>query len=256
MRGLGDNPLQALLFSCDAYSRLKYRHSLNMIPLGFQRICPSKTRFALTAIVMISLISAGGVSSLVPIEQAFAATSSDSIATGNAGYDQFDSFIPSSSQKYSIKDPMIVKAMIMEESGFNPNAVSPDTPCGIPSGWSSYQSRSFGLMQITPACVQPNTQPNLTTNHHSSKWATSWFNPQYNIERGVGALSATLSVMKIKFAGCTDNQYMLMALGGYNSGEGAITGCGSWNDRANSYVTLVMGDYRTLAQMAGLPYPY
>jgi LysM repeat protein len=178
------------------------------------------------------------------------------IATGNSVYDQFDSYIVTYSQSFGITDPMIVKSMIMQESAFQPNAVSPDIPCGIPIGWTADQSKSFGLMQVTPACVQPNTIPNLTQDTTSSQWATSWFNPSYNINRGVQALSTALSDMKNKFPGCTSNQYTLMAVGAYNSGDGSIFGCGSWNDRAGGYITSVLGHYQTFTQMAGIPYPY
>jgi hypothetical protein len=42
---------------------------------------------------------------------------------------------------------------------------------------------------------------------------------------------------------------MLMTLGAYNSGEGAIEGCDSWNDRADNYITNVTRNYETLSQM-------
>jgi hypothetical protein len=40
-----------------------------------------------------------------------------------------------------------------------------------------------------------------------------------------------------------------MALGAYNSGEDAIQGCDSWNDRANNYITNVTENRRTLSEM-------
>ena len=184
------------------------------------------------------------------------ASKSGGIGTGNASYDRYDNYILSSSQKYTFSDPMMIKAMIMQESAFISNAVSPDDPCGIPKGWTAYQSRSFGLMQVTPACVQPASIPNLTQNQHSSKYATSWFNPHYNVDQGTSILSSALSDMKARFTSCTTNQYTLMAVGAYNSGEGAISGCGLWNDRAGSYITAVLNHYQTFAQMAGIPDPY
>ena len=56
--------------------------------------------------------------------------------------------------------------------------------------------------------------------------------------------------MKSKFSDCSNKQYMLMALGAYNSGEDAIQGCDSWNDRANNYITNVTENHRTLSEMA------
>ena len=178
------------------------------------------------------------------------------IATGNANYDQYDRQILSSSQKFSFPDPMIVKSMVMQESAFVYTAVSPDIPCGVPAGWTQYQSKSFGLMQVTPACIHPGTIPNLTLDQGSSLWATSWFNPRYNINQGTKALSGALSDMETKFPGCTANQYRLMAVGAYNSGEGSITGCGSWNTRADGYINTVLGHYQAFAQMANISYPY
>jgi hypothetical protein len=45
---------------------------------------------------------------------------------------------------------------------------------------------------------------------------------------------------------------MLMALGAYNSGEGAVYGCGTWNDRADMYITNVSEHHRTLSQIANM----
>ena len=193
---------------------------------------------------------------IYPGESLIIPSSSDGIATSNASYDRYDSNIVTYSQQYSFPDAMMVKSVIMQESAFVSNAVSPDKPCGTPVGWTSYQSHSFGLMQLTPACVQPSTAPNLTQNTHSSKWATSWFNPDYNVRQGVGILSSALVDMKAKFSGCSPNQYTLMAIGAYNSGESAISGCGLWNDRAGTYITAVLGHYQIFASMAGIAYPY
>jgi hypothetical protein len=55
--------------------------------------------------------------------------------------------------------------------------------------------------------------------------------------------------MKSKFSGCSDEQYMLMALGAYNSREDAIEVCEPWNDQADDYITNVTERYRTLSRM-------
>ncbi|HEX6282864.1 MAG TPA: transglycosylase SLT domain-containing protein, partial [Nitrososphaera sp.] len=94
-----------------------------------------------------------------------------------------------------------------------------------------------------------------TTDTNSSNWATSWFNPEYNINRGVKSLSDNLLLIKSNFPGCSNEQYTLMALGAYNSGEGAIDGCGEWNDRADEYITHLTERYRTLSQLVNNLHP-
>jgi hypothetical protein len=185
-----------------------------------------------------------------------APTQDSTITTGNVSigdpvYDQFDSYIINVTNDYGITDKMMVKSIIAQESNFDMFAVSSDIPCGVPSGWIDSESRSFGLMQFTPACAEVGgNSPNLTTDKNSPDWATSWFNPEYNINRGAKSISDNLLLMKSKFAGCSNEQYMLMAIGAYNSGEGAIYGCGLWNDRADMYITDVSGHYRILSQIA------
>jgi Transglycosylase SLT domain len=175
------------------------------------------------------------------------------ISIGDPVYDQFDSYIVSATNHYGITDLMMIKSLIMQESYFDMFAVSSDIPCGVPDGWTDQESKSFGLMQLTPACIAAGgSKPNLTTDNNTSNWATSWFNPEYNIDQGVKSLADTLSLMKNKFSGCTDDQYMLMALGAYNSGQGAIYGCSSWNARANLYITNVTENYRILSQIANI----
>jgi Transglycosylase SLT domain len=178
-------------------------------------------------------------------------TTITSISIEDPVYDQFDSDIINAANHYGITDKMMLKSMILQESSFDIFAVSPDIPCGIPDGWTDQESRSFGLMQVTPACVEDGGggRPNLTTDTNSSNWATSWFNPEYNINRGVKSLSDNLLLMKSKFPGCSNEQYMLMALGAYNSGDGAIDGCGEWNDRADEYITNVTTHHRILLQI-------
>jgi soluble lytic murein transglycosylase-like protein len=181
-------------------------------------------------------------------------TTTDNISIGDPEQDQFDPYIINASNHYGITDKMMVKSLIKQESNFDPFAVSSDIPCGVPQGWTDHESRSFGLTQVTPACLAGGggDKPNLTTDTNSPNWADSWFNPQYNIEQGVKSLSDSLSLMKSKFQGCSDEQYMLMALGAYNSGEGAIFGCGSWNERANTYITNVNRHHIDLSVLANI----
>ena len=180
----------------------------------------------------------------------------DFISTGNTTYDQFDLYIINASNHYGIPDKLMVKALIMQESHFDTFLSSSDIPCGVPDGWTDQESRSFGLTQVTPACGEASgSRPNLTTDMNSSNWATSLFNPEFNINQGVSELSRFLFLMKSKFSECSDEQYMLMALGAYNSGEGAIAGCNSWNARVDHYITNVTENYRTLSEMVNILHP-
>jgi soluble lytic murein transglycosylase-like protein len=181
---------------------------------------------------------------------------SDLISTGDPTYDQFDSYIINASNYYGIADKLMVKSLIMQESHFDTFIISSDSPCGVPDDWTDQESKSFGLTQVTPACGEVDgTRPNLTTDKNSPNWPTSLFNPEFNINQGVKELSDSLLLMKSKFSGCNNEQYMLMALGAYNSGEDAIEGCDSWNDRADNYITNVTERYRTLSQMVNNLHP-
>jgi soluble lytic murein transglycosylase-like protein len=132
-------------------------------------------------------------------------------------------------------------------------SISQDSPCGIPEGWTDQESKSFGLTQVTPACGEAGgSRPNLTTDRNSPSWATSLFNPEFNINQGVKELSQYLLLMKSKFPECSNEQFMLMALGAYNSGENAIEECNSWSDRADNYIRNVIEHHRTLSERANI----
>ena len=182
------------------------------------------------------------------------ASNSDLISIGDSLYDQFDSFIINASNHYGITDKLVVKSMIMQqESHFDNFLISSDSPCGVPDGWTEQESKSFGLTQVTPACGEVDgSRPNLTTDKNSPDWATSLFNPEFNVNQGVKEVSDFLSLVKSKFPECSNEEHMLMALGAYNSGEDAIEGCDSWNDRADDYITAVTEHYRTLSQRANI----
>ena len=178
------------------------------------------------------------------------------ISTGNSTRDQFDSYIINASDYYGITDKMIIKSLIMQESSFDSFLISSDIPCGIPDGWTEQESKSFGLMQVTPACGEVDgSRPNLTTDKNSPDWATSFFNPEFNINEGASELSRLIFLMKSNFPQCSNEEHMLMALGAYNSGEDAIEGCDSWNDRANNYITNVIRNYRILSEMVNILHP-
>jgi soluble lytic murein transglycosylase-like protein len=187
------------------------------------------------------------------VNQESVAPKSGLISIGDPAYDQFDPYIIRASDYYGITDKIMIKSLIRQESHFDMFSISLDSPCGIPEEWTDQESKSFGLTQVTPACGEVGGgNPNLTTDPNSPSWATSVFNPEYNINQGVMELSRLFFTMKSKFPECTNEQHMLMALGAYNSGENAIEGCDSWSDRADNYIMNVIGHHRTLSERANI----
>jgi len=186
----------------------------------------------------------------------------DPLKTNKANQDKYDCAILAVSAKYGMPDPMIVKSQIQQESSFNVFAISGDSPCGIMNGWTDAESKSFGLIQTTPACGEataallPNGHPNLDQDMSSPSWATSVFNPTINLDAGVQTDTDSLKALKKKYAGCTAAQYNMMAAGAFNSGDSAVTGCGMYNSRAQAYVNAITSHYHQFAQEAGWPDPY
>ena len=187
------------------------------------------------------------------VNQESVAPKSGLISIGDPAYDQFDPYIIRASDYYRITDKIMIKSLIMQESHFDMFSISQDSPCGIPEGWTDQESKSFGLTQVTPACGEAGgSRPNLTTDRNSPSWATSLFNPEFNINQGVKELSQHLLLIKSKFPECSNEQFMLMALGAYNSGENAIEECNSWSDRADNYIRNVIEHHRTLSGRANI----
>jgi hypothetical protein len=186
----------------------------------------------------------------------------DPLKTNNTKQDAYDCAIIDVANKWGMPDPMIVKSQIQQESSFQIFAISGDSPCGTMAGWSDAESKSFGLIQTTPACGEakgsllPNGHPNLTQDMNSAQWATSVFNPPINLDSGVQTDAASRKSLKAKYAGCTDAQYNMMAAGAFNSGDSAVLGCTSYNARAQMYVTFITQHYKQFAAAAGWPDPY
>ena len=195
-------------------------------------------------------------------DPAVSCATSDPLKTGNAGRDAFDCMLIDLAAKYQHPDPMMLKAQVNQESDFDEFAVSMDSPCGIHAGWTDAESKSFGLIQTTPACGEAkvallaNGHPNLTKDTASALWQNSVFNPAINLDQGAMTISQSMKSLKAKYAGCTENQYTLMSAGAFNSGNNAILGCGQYNARAQMYVDAVLGRYQKLATAAGYPYRY
>ena len=188
--------------------------------------------------------------------------STEPLKTGDPKVDAYDCVVISVAAKRGMPDPMIVKSQIQQESNFEIFAISGDSPCGIKNGWSDAESKSFGLIQTTPACGEakpallPDGHPNLTQDMTSSSWSTSVFNPQLNIDEGVKTDVDSLNELKKTYPGCTATQYNMMAAGAFNSGTDAVLGCGVYNARAQNYVDAITGHYHGFAKSAGWPDPY
>jgi hypothetical protein len=129
-------------------------------------------------------------------------------------------------------------------------------------GWTDAESKSFGLIQVTPACGEengallPNGHPNMDTDMQSPLWVTSVFNPAVNLDAGFQSITGSLKNLQSTYPGCTTAQYVEMSAGAFNSGDSAVTGCAMFNSRAQGYVNAVLGNYQQFAQSAGWPYPY
>jgi hypothetical protein len=176
--------------------------------------------------------------------------------------DAFDCPILEWSAKLGEPDPMIFKALMYGESRFDQLAVAcPNMPCGTPAGWTAEESGCYGLMQIVLACnpkpgdpgLLPSGRPNLAKDMASSDWAGSIFNPNINVQRGIGGVAGNRAQVKKQFAGCTEDQYTMMAIGNYSS-YGSTKGCTVWN---KSYIDGLLQTYRQYAMAAGYPaHPY
>jgi hypothetical protein len=186
----------------------------------------------------------------------------DPLRTGTARVDAYDCLLITFAQQFGHPDPMMVKSQVQAESGWNILATSPDSPCGIPAGWTDPEAKSFGLVQVTPACgaaraaILPNGHPNLTTDMTAALWATSVFNPNINLSEGMRTITGSMRALQMKFPGCTQADYVAMSAGAFNSGNSAVLGCNMYNARAQAYVTAVIGHYHTFARAAGWPDPY
>lgn len=126
-----------------------------------------------------------------------------STATGN-----FDQIIQQASQKYNV-DADLVKAVIQNESNYDPNAVS--------------SAGALGLMQLMPA-----TAANLGVQDP--------MNPQENIEGGVKLLRELLN----QFGGNLTN-----VVAAYNAGAGAVQQYGGVPpyQETQTYVNRVLSTY-------------
>jgi len=176
--------------------------------------------------------------------------------------DAFDCEVLAASAKYAEPDPMLFKAVIYGESRFDYGSIGcTNLPCGMPAGWTVDESGCLGLMQIVPACggtpnnigMRADGHPNMTRDMGSSDWSTSIFYPANNIEVGVFGFAGNRDEVKRLYAGCTEDQYTLMALSNY-ANHGSATSCTQIN---RSYIDYILPAYREYAMAAGYtPHPY
>lgn len=188
---------------------------------------------------------------------------SNILTTGSDKYDAYDCVILALAEKYGHPDPRILKAQVEWESRFEIFNTSEDSPCGIPDGWADAESKSFGLLQVTPACGEggptllPDGRPNLTKDGASSLWATSIFNPELNLDLGVKAIQEALEHFKKRFPNCDPIQYPLMAAAGYVQDWDTVVGCGEYADpRQKDYINAVLDIYRQFGTSRRWPDPY
>jgi LysM repeat protein len=186
--------------------------------------------------------------------------SSDPLATGNSFYDQYDSMVLGAATEYSL-DPMVLKSQIALESYFNSTAVSPDDPCGALYQDGVDVGHSYGLLQMTPACMSwfarnPDDTVDLASNPFSLQWGNSAFNPQYNIYSSALLWYQNLQYAYQEFPGCTQQEYVYMGLAAYNAGWGSVYSCTSYSQQGTHYIQSVMSWYQTFSEMSGWTDPY
>lgn len=166
-------------------------------------------------------------------------------STLDNGDDVYNCLIIDAAQQYGYPDPRMFKMQVELESNYDPLAVSKDTPCGIPAGWTEAESKSFGLMQVTPAC-QETDRPD-----------GSLFDPKKNIVAGMRVMKQNLAYMQRTFHGCTQQQYVLMASAGYVSGNNTVAGCDRYKtDHSRWYVNTLITLYNRSVRLNGWPEIY
>jgi len=173
--------------------------------------------------------------------------------------------------KYHEPDAMIFKAIIYVESRFQYDAVgcTSNPPCCAARGWTAPECGCLGSMQTGPWCDSSNLPAGCTansglgllasghvdmeTNPNAADWTNSVFNPVVNIELGIAGVACNRAQAKAAFAGCTEDQYTMMAVGNFNS-YGSTKSCTTYNF---AYDTAVVDEYKIYSTAAGwAAHPY
>lgn len=176
--------------------------------------------------------------------------------------DTYDCPILEFTEKYGEPDAMIFKGIIYVESRFTYDAVgcTDRGPCCPEIGWSANECVCFGLMQTGPACGETSGlgllsdgHPNQETNPATGLWGNSIFNPIVNIELGIAGVSRNRARMKESFAGCTEDQYTMMAIGEYNNYQ-STSSCTEFNFDYDQAVLEAYDEYSAASGWAAHPY--
>ena len=173
--------------------------------------------------------------------------------------------------KYNEPDAMIFKAIIYVESRFQYDAAgcTGNGGCCPARGWTAAECGCLGSMQTGPWCdssnlpagcagnsglgLLPSGHVDMETNPNAADWTNSVFNPVVNIELGIAGIACNRAQAKAAFAGCTEDQYTMMAVGNFNS-YGSTQSCTIYNF---DYDTAVVNAYNTYSTAAGwTAHPY
>jgi soluble lytic murein transglycosylase-like protein len=140
---------------------------------------------------------------------------SKSVASQGATSQRYGSIIAAAARRYEV-DPQLVNAVINQESGFQPNAVS--------------KAGAMGLMQLMPETAK-------------SLGVRDPFDPEQNVEGGTALLRGLLD----RYHGQLD-----LALAAFNAGTGAVDKYGGVPPFAETqnYVRNIMASYRESALSA------
>jgi len=139
-------------------------------------------------------------------------TAGRSLKGYTTGNDLIDSYIVDSSVRYGV-DPLLTFSQMGQESSYHPRAVSP--------------KGASGLMQLMPFTAR-------------RMGVTNIYDPQQNIEGGVKYMRLLLNMF--------DND-LVLALAGYNAGEGAVIKYGNQvppYKETVDYVRRIMTRYRNI----------
>ena len=131
----------------------------------------------------------------------------------STGSDMVDSFIVDSARRYSV-DPLLILSQMNQESSFKARATSPKGVSGLMQ-LMSFTARRMGVINI--------------------------YDPQQNIEGGVKYMRLLLNMF--------DND-LVLALAGYNAGEGAVIKYGNQvppYKETIDYVRRIMARYRSVS---------